>query len=171
MSCSVSTSQLYIPYIEPEYVALVPVMTSNTTPSGEAFAHGAFSGYSAYHAFDGVYLHDHADYNAWGAPLASDMYLGYKFTESVVVKSLDISNSDGNTAFKSRCIKDFILQGSNGSAWINIQSFTNINEGTNTFNVYNSNPYLWYRLKILNNYGATDDVDVAELQFYGYTLS
>jgi len=71
--------------------ALVPVMTSNTTPEGLAFAYGELSGYEAYRAFD------NDDSTFWqGRPSAINGTIGYCFDSPVNISRVKYRDKYGN---------------------------------------------------------------------------
>ena len=148
---------------------LIPTMTSNTTPSGEAFANYVFSGtYAPWIAFNGTNS-NYAD--AWTAnenPMNYPYWIGYRFEKPVVVKDVMIANRNFTTV---NAVKDFILQGSNdNSKWVNIKSFTNTITGQSVeFHCdvsENNTAYLYYRLYITSSHGV--ELYIAKIQFYGY---
>jgi hypothetical protein len=99
---------------------LVPVMTSNTTPSGEASASTYYStGYEAYKAFDGV------DTNGWlpaTADTANNARVIYNFTSAQKIKGARIvQNGTSGSSYNY----GVTIQGSNdNNTWVDISSET-----------------------------------------------
>lgn len=153
-------------YFESVLNVKVPVMTDNTHPSGVAFTRRFNSGRDAYRAFDG----DTTTYeNRWSMNVSTpnDDYVGYQFTSLVKVCRFWIYNKLDSWA-KSRSIKGFKIQGSNGgSTYTDIFTGENNNDNqTNTFIFVNTTPYTYYRVYILSGWSGTD-LDIQEMQFYG----
>ena len=142
-------------------IPLVPKMTSDTTPYGEAFGSGLDSGgnYHYYYAFD-----KNDSTNAWlNAP--TNTYVGYKFTTPVCAKRVSIK-----TVYDQAVrIKNFKIQASNdNSTWEDIYSGTYAdNTDLQTFALNNNLYYSSYRLFILDNYHGSYNSVVSTLQFYG----
>ena len=142
-------------------IPLVPKMTSDTTPYGEAFGSGLDpnADYHYYYAFD-----KNDSTHAW-LNTPTNAYVGYKFTKSVCAKRVSIKtvNSDGVR------IKNFKIQASNNnSTWSDIYTGTYANNtDLQTFELNNKLYYLSYRLLILDNYHGSYNCVVSTLQFYG----
>ena len=137
-------------------VGAVPVMTSNTTPSGECIAtnsHSAYGNY-IYRAFDNDLSDMWAD-----ADNASSSSIGYKFEESVVIRKFSVIFARAATAFK--------IQGSNdNSSWMDLYSKT----GNTSLQLYDfiTNPesYRYYRLLKVTGSSTYNTMYVRKLQFY-----
>ena len=134
--------------------ALIPTMTSNTTPSGEVIYSAQYvssnDSYRMWKAFDG-------DSSTMGAfTNAVDGYLGYKFTSPVCVKYFEcISDSTD----------DFKLQASNdNSEWVDLYELTS---NTLSTNVENNNSYLYYRVIQTSKKTYSGGTGFYTLQFYG----
>lgn len=149
-------------------VALIPAMTSNTTPSGEVSASSVYDANTtpAYGAFD----KSTAKY--W-MPTTGDNktdWIQYKFPKSVVVKKISFKRTG---TFPTQSPK-FKLQGSNnGSSWIDITSYATIpTELSGTVNITNSNSYIYYRISFNPTLNINDTSGKAcgfdEIQMYGY---
>ena len=67
---------------------LVPVMTSDTTPSGQALSNSVLTGNDAYKAFD------NDTSTIWGANHASSAYIGYDFENPQIVWGFSKALSD-----------------------------------------------------------------------------
>lgn len=154
---------------------LVPTMTSDTTPSGLAFASGTYSAnFKAYKAFDGT---NTGEADTWAAPfVAGSSYIGYQFTSEKIVKGVRITNriwSDQNCR-----VHTFKLQGSNDSTtgadgtWVDIDDTVDRGSSANasgysTFHSFNNTTaYSWYRILILTDFTPDSITGVGMLQFY-----
>jgi hypothetical protein len=82
--------------------ALIPAMTSDTTPSGTVISSGYYQTRYSYYAFDGVDSQTWQS-NAWGDGtnrldgLPESCYVGYEFQDSVQINSYEISFSSDTT--------------------------------------------------------------------------
>ena len=145
-------------YFEEVLNVSVPKMTSNTAPSGEAFASADST--NAYKAFN----NNTSDF--WGSNVTSSASIGYKFLNKVIVRYIQVTNrSDaGNTS-----PKNIIVQGSNdGTNWNDILNYTNSNTvdgGGWHIYVNSSTAYKYWRLNITSL--NSQYLNIAELQFYG----
>lgn len=155
----------YLP--DPDMVALIPVMTSNTTPSGVASAISERSDYSqpAYYAFRGLYDNT-TNSECWQADDSAgtshnNLWLMYKFPEAHVVKKFRIR-------FVYATSVNFKIQGSNdGTTFTDLGTFNTV-DGTKT--LQNTNSYLYYRLYIVSQTMSSPNVHggcVRDLQLYG----
>ena len=149
-------------------MALIPVMTSNTTPSGVASAISERSDYAqpAYYAFRNLYG-DTSNSECWQANDSmgtshSNLWLMYKFPKAVTVKKFRIR-------FVYMTAVNYKIQGSNdGSTFTDLGTFTTI-DGTKE--LQNNKSYLYYRLFITSQTCSTPNVrggNVRDLQLYGY---
>ena len=95
--------------------ALIPAMTSTTTPSGTVISSGSFGTRYSWQAFDGVDSETWQS-NSWGDStnsidgLPESCYVGYEFTSSVQVNSYEISFSSDTTYVG-------IIQTRNNNTW------------------------------------------------------
>ena len=146
-------------------IPLIPTMTSNTAPSGYVASASSNAGeYYPYKAFDGNY----SESSCWhSASEINGAWLQIKLPSAEKVRCIHLTNRNRNDSVHP--IKDFILQGSNdGSIWDDLGTFTNTETEknvTSTFDVNNSNKYLYYRVYVLSNHGSTAVV-INELQLY-----
>ena len=146
-------------------MALIPVMTSNTTPSGVASAISELSTNPAYFAFRNLY-DDTSNSIAWHAndtsgTSHSNLWLMYKFPKAVTVKKFRIY-------FVYATAVNYKIQGSNnGSTFTDLGTFTTV-RGEESLN--NTNAYLYYRLFITSQTlsTSTNGGAVRDLQLYGY---
>lgn len=153
-----------------EPIALVPVMTSETTPSGQVIKSGQSSAtYAAWKAFDRTDAY-------WGAGTLSNAYIGYKFPSAVRVTSFTIDvvgvGVDGNTA---PSLKDYKIQkSSDATNWTDIYTGTVPNDTTNahiyvTGEISDTTSNMYYRLWCTDRYTSGSRwIWIRELQFYGY---
>jgi len=139
--------------------ALVPTMTSNTTPSGVASANAEYSSRYAWYAFN------NNNSNFWGSN-ATTGWLQYKFDNPTNVKKFDILGGD--------CGGKVVLKGSNdGSSWTDLctkkdfLSGSDISNEVATIHIDNKNYYLYYRAEISDTVPSSFYASVKKLQFYG----
>lgn len=155
-------------YFESVLNVKVPVMTSNTTPSGECIAVSSEGGAYPYYSFDG-------DASSRWAPAATyarvdyESWVGYQFTSQVKVSKADVtfySKSNNN-------LTKWKIQGSNdGLTWVDVSSNQSTQFVSNTtFTVstaFVGAEYQYYRLCADTlYYGGQYYSGVPTLQFYG----
>ena len=148
----------------------VPTMTSNTTPSGEAYSSSVWkTGYEAYKAFD------NNDSTSWTASQGENHYVQYHFTQAVNVKNVTLK-SDYLSGFYG--LNTFKIQASNdNSTWDDLtETLTNANPA-NAFDVRlpdNDDYYTYYRLYVFTTTAARP-IDkfcgATTVQFYGRVQS
>lgn len=161
-------------YIDNDYLPdvnlmpLVPIMTSNTLPSGEVTASSTYSGYAPYYAFNGNEKSKGwtaSDSAKWGST-----YLTYKFPTAQKVVKARVYMYDGN----DRGIYNIVrIQASNDNeTWDNLcDDFTM--SGTNVWNpifLNNDKYYLYYRLLLVGSLDSSLKAGVGNgyhLQYYG----
>jgi len=140
-----------------EYQALVPTMTSNTTPSGECSGVFVYNN-EPWKAFDG-----NGDASTSVRSLdyhGNDFSITYKFENPIcVLKSYVYAN------VPSYQITSYKIQASNdGNNWIDLTGpITNNYSGVSTV-LNNTNSYLYYRVQVLDGYVNTAFIN--EIQFY-----
>lgn len=122
----------------------VPVMTSNTTPSGVASA--SFNNTTAFNAFNGV---------GWTTGNTTVPYtLTYQFNTPKIIKRFRI------VAEYNASPNAFTFEGSNdGSTWTSLGSFTGVNaipSYTISPLLANTTAYLYYRINVTSKYGASN---------------
>ena len=154
----------YMDHSHKELKGQVPVMTSNTTPSGEAIMSAVQSTNYAYYAFD-----NNSSSYANTQAAAGSAYIGYTFTRPVIVTGMYYkSKGDGWNCISGK------VQGYDGTDWIDITNAITFASGevAAAVNKYvsfeNNTPYYGYRLLAISkdtNFSAT------ELQFYAYEYS
>ena len=151
-------------YFESVLNVKVPTMTSNTTPSGVAFGSSYNTNNEYYKAF--------ASAGAWLSAIdATNNYVGYQFTEPMVLKK--VVASFGVYLIPS-CV--FTIQGSNdGSTWDNLGTIASDAGASSTKSVIVNNDMAYSRLRIFcahKIYSNTDptwagNCALSRLQFYG----
>mgnify|MGYP002347533338 CR=1 FL=1 len=148
---------------------LIPIMTSNTTPSGIASASGYYDlAYNAFKAFD----HINSSIYCWYTNNIPTGWLQYKFTNSQrVVKYLVTSrNISSNTDLPMGAPKSWTFEGSNDGTNFNIldtqQNITDwISDETKEFTFNNINTYLYYKINISAS-NSTAALGIGELQMF-----
>ena len=162
---AISSAQVYSEPTLWQPKGLVPVMTSNTAPYGEAFASSEPTKYEAYRAFDGE------DSYGWlnqGTTPVSNIWLKYKFINPTNVKRFTIKWWSTNKTI------EYIIQGSNdNSQWYDLtERITDI--GDKEYQIINNdNFYIYYRVYIYNQtvtVSTANGGQISTLQFYGRQL-
>lgn len=156
-------------YMESVLNVKVPVMTSNTTPSGEVIYSSYYNtGYEPYRAFNG---NDRS--NGWipsGSESIANSYIGYKFTQDVkIYRARIFEEHNGQTTSRTRNVV-FKVQGSNdNSTYNNLSGNLTVNKTITpfTFNFIPSSKYRYIRLKGVSISGALSDYNGWHVQFYG----
>lgn len=144
-------------------VSLVPTMTSNTVPYGEAISNDNYGGTYPYYVFD-----EKEGESNWTSVGGANSWVGYKFTVPTCVKRAYFKQKDGCIR-----IKKYKIQASNnGSNWFDISEDKNAIAGDSTYqeitvDIDNESYYMYYRLFIIES----NNVSVIwKLQFYGSQL-
>lgn len=109
-------------YFENVLNVKVPVMTSNTTPSGQCFASSIYSSaYDAYKAFITNQPSNTLVEPRWAAAgnHTNNGYIGYDFQTPVVLKMV-IIDATNNGSYTS--LKNYKIQGYANGAWVDIQT-------------------------------------------------
>ena len=139
---------------------LIPVMTSNTSPSGVAASSSSYSSeYAPWKAFDGN--NNSGTASRWISSASSYMpqWIYYKFNQAVNAKYYYILPETGGCA--DRAPKNFQLQGSNnGSSWTTLDTRSNINlslydSAGITFSINQPGSYTYYRLYVTATNGSS----------------
>lgn len=159
-------------YFESVLNVKVPQMTSNTSPSGEAFASSAYNAtYAAWKAFD---RNKTASGYYWSTASGqiTNQYLGYIFNKTVGIYKVEITNAD--TA--GRNVKDFVVQyKDSNNTWVSNTDSTFENPST----IVVTSSYILlpdatsnsWRIFIQSNHGDSSEINVFELQFYGRAIT
>jgi hypothetical protein len=151
----------------------VPIMTSDTTPSGTASASSIYdSTYPAWKAFDG---NDESE--AWSRWISvydygftTPQWLSYEFTSPRRIDLYYILPEYGSST-KDRSPKNWTLEGWNGSTWVTLDTRTNIlndsvwNAGGLHFSVTNPGYYTKYRLYVTAVNGS-DVVSIRQFKLF-----
>lgn len=143
---------------------LIPVMTSNTTPSGVASASNVYDGnYEAWRAFD----RDNSNYFCWYTYNISYGWLQYKFTEKKQIQKYTVTSRNNGT-LPLGAPKNWTFEGSNdGVNWDVLD--TRINEIAWSSNekreyIFNNNQlYLYYRINITSS-NTSKALGIGELE-------
>ena len=147
--------------------SLVPIMTSNTSPSGEASCSNRYNGnYEPFYAFNRQLG---GDAQTWATIQALPQWIQYKFEEPKVVKKIVTVNRNERNI---RAAKTYILQGSNdGSTYTDIQTCSIQSYAAHykeVVDIENETAYLYYRLYVTEQYSNTGaGCGFAEIDLYG----
>lgn len=153
------------------YEPLVPTMTSDTTPSGEAFTDSFHSDFPPFRAFDAT-----LNSTFWASYVGTitNAYLGYDFGEPVIVSKVGIINSSYNAGYYTQGVKDFDIKYSDDKVtWSSAvysgtaTKATSLSQGWEYFNFTPSGAHRYWIIYCKNNYGDSSNVVISQLQFYG----
>lgn len=145
--------------------ALVPTMTSNTTPSGECISSGIYSaGFEAYKAFDGN------DSTKWSADGSTNKWVGYIFPNATKVGKVFLQNPT-DSGYSPQGVKTFKIQYSdNGTDWTDATDTKTIAQAGNlTVDIEHNNAHRYWRMLELTMYSANNYATLSTLQFYPVT--
>ncbi|AGX43266.1 Ig-like domain-containing protein [Clostridium saccharobutylicum] len=141
--------------ISNKYINAVPIMTSNTGPSGIASCDDNWNNTQAYKAFDGVnsYYYN-SSYHAWGTHNTKGK-LSYEFPQKKVISAYAL---DYNHSSLTERPKEWTFEGWDGSKWVVLDSRTvtdwqDIDK--RIFEINNTTAYTKYQINIASNNGAT----------------
>lgn len=155
VSTTANTYTLQFYGYEKEIVALVPTMTSNTEPSGEAAASSAQSGADAYRVFDG----DKTTY--WNCTSTTGT-VQYHFENPVIITSVYAYVASNNQTVSIEASND-------GTNWTTlVESFALTGGTEETKDVTSAAAYTYARATVTKQAGST--AWLHELQFYGYEV-
>ena len=112
-----------------------------------------------------------ADGSRWLATVADNIYVTYKFKVATVVDGIGILIPHSLNC-ETRAPKDWTFSGSNdGETWTTLDTQSDeTGWSDNEFRYYhfvNSDSYLYYKFNCTANNGATDYMQVQEIEFYG----
>ncbi|HEU4328161.1 MAG TPA: hypothetical protein VFS21_33805 [Roseiflexaceae bacterium] len=154
-------------------VALIPAMTSSSTPSGSVTQSGTYgAGYEGWKAFD------NSTSTIWLSNMnTSSVSIGYEWGGGITktVTSYEIKYANGSCC-EQRAPKNWTLQGWNGSSWLTVDTVTNqtgwYSYPNRTYAVDSPGSYARYRLFVTaDNYNNPTYpitlVSIAELQLFG----
>lgn len=146
-------------YFESILNVKVPTMTSNTTPSGEAFSTSSYdSRYVAYKAFN-------ADSTGWlPSSYTTSEKIGYRFSQSIKVYKITIKRIS-SAAYTPSCD----IKGSNdGSTWSSsLGSFSGSKNANQTYSVIINPSTSYLRYAIEGTFGTAGADEGFKVQFYG----
>ena len=122
----------------------VPLMTSNTTPSGVASASSEYgAGYEAFRSFNG-----NSYVQGWFSAAGAPQWLSYKFATAKTITKYSIQSYPG----VNRIPKTWTFEGSNdNSNWTVLDTrtnYTNWDYGWKLFEFTNTTSYLYYRINV-----------------------
>lgn len=152
--------------------ALVPVMTSNTTPYGEAKCSNYYEvKYDAYRVFGGNQNVDTEFSWITAGNVNANQWVQYKFISPAIVTKVKFRTSWQNQGIP----KNIKIQASNdGSTFDTIYEVLNTKDTVKTdveFEFNNERAYLYWRFYIVDSYvGDYNRTGLASLQFYGSQL-
>lgn len=157
--CIVNSLQFFGP--EQALQALVPTMTSNTTPSGEAIGTESESVWPWWKGFDN---NTSTCWSSKNMGSTSGMWLGYDFKRPVVVKSVMF-----NTLLNQAFIQTYKIQAYNGSDWIDLTDVLTSPKDSDdhVIDIDNDKAYNKYRFYVVTNH-QTYNATLSKLQFYGF---
>jgi hypothetical protein len=146
---------------------VIPVMTSNTSPSGVASADSYYNNFSPYRAFDGDYKYE-AVPHMW---MNNDTrgWLAYEFNNPRKIVKYTIQTQSLNSSNLYQFVKDWNFEGWDGSNWVILDIQKNISwvDGEKKeFTFSNTNYYKKYRLNIFSNAsnGSHSGFTIGELE-------
>lgn len=153
--------------------SLIPVLTSDTSPSGKVFVSDAYGSFFGFKSFDGIVKYG----NGWGTSKTFG-WLGYEFNAPKVVnKYVLLFNGDQDVSWNllSQMPLSWTFEASNdGTEWTVLDTQANYQDwkqGENSFSLENDNTYFFYRINVSNNNGATSysvNLTIHEMQLWGY---
>jgi hypothetical protein len=150
----------------------IPIMTSNTTPSGAAAASSVNSTNAAWRAFD------RNNGTSWISGTVNLAWLSYEFPTGKVIKRYGFFSS----ATSGQNIRTWTFEGSNdNSTWTVLDTQTNFVTGLSTFYSFdisvNTTLYVYYRINVTAVQTAGNFINIPELEmsevtnFYGSTTA
>ncbi|MEK4074088.1 MULTISPECIES: hypothetical protein [Paenibacillus] len=162
-------------YVPKEFIEskdnVIPVMTSNTTPSGIASASSINSAsFDAYQAFNGI-----QDERYGWASLTPISWLQYQFpTKKIIYKYSLAMRTNGTYYVTGEPPKSWTFEGSNdGVNWIVLDTQTNnttLARGSiEEYRFNNSDSYTCYRVNVSANQGNATVTVIAELKMFEKT--
>lgn len=142
-----------------DIVKLIPLMTSDTTPSGQVIYNSVYTqsgSYAGWKAFDGN------DSTGWAAASnTTGNYIGYVFVNPVLVTNAILYNK--NEGSPCTCV---IQASDDGTTWINISNPFTFSASTSntTVELTPSKAYRYYRL---TNTTGNSTLNVFRFELYG----
>jgi len=157
-------------YFEKVLNVKVPIMTSNTEPSGIASASSVYSSsYAPYKAFDGPSVSSSEGYWCTEAKKYTNQYLRYQFTAPVTIYKIELTNVLYESLANPKNCE--IQYSSDGITFTNVKSFVNSTNNTGVpysviIDTVNSGAY--WQLFVKDICGTSNSyIYVGRLQFYG----
>lgn len=154
----------------------IPIMTSNTTPSGVAFASSEYdSSYAPWKAFNGTNL---SSADSWSSTYtdgnSGNSYIGYDFQKNVVINKLVIQSKIGSANQFNTSLVSFNIEGWNGVNWIVLEENCNLGTWTNQgeikeYKFNNTSPFSKYRLNKLTSIASGYGVSIPVLEMHEIT--
>ena len=148
-----------------ESISVVPIMTSDTTPSGIASASHEHGGvHLAYKVFRQALPADEG-WMSYGNGIAGE-WVQYQFSEAQIIKQIMVQHFNSNTG---RPVKTFKFQGSNdGTTFTDLATCTmdsSASKYSKYFTIDNNNAYLYYRLYVVEGYD-TEGVGIGRVDMF-----
>lgn len=150
-----------------DLVSEIPVMTSNTAPSGTVSASSNYSGTPPWYALETIW-------SGWvtnGTGLGTPQWIQYQFTSGKIIKSYAIVPWSADS-WPDRNLTAWHLDGSNdGSSWTTLDTRTKGSKyqwtfwTPSVFSCANSTSYTYYRLVITAN-GGNSYVGLQHFELY-----
>ncbi|RHW32007.1 hypothetical protein [Oceanobacillus profundus] len=148
---------------------IIPIMTSNNSPSGVASASGEYveplnnsKVYRAWEAF-------HDNYTGWLSDTPGRGWLSYQFAKAEIVNGYKFKSS-GSMYNLEQAPKSWTFEGFDGENWVILdeqKDVTNWIEGEyKSFSFSNSTPYLTYRILVTENQNTSRVVNIGHLEMY-----
>ncbi|WP_448953072.1 hypothetical protein [Labrys neptuniae] len=149
----------------------LPIMTSNTTPSGTVAASNSHSGYLPYVLFD-------KNSNSQWVADYSTSFVSYTFPSNRVIVGYSVSSGNGtdvtnpNNSAALNAPKSWTFEGYNGTSWVVLDSqYGQTGWSSNErryFKFTNTTAYIGYRLNVSSHNGGTylqlSEIDFTELE-------
>jgi len=152
-----------------ESVSQVPEMTSNTAPSGTAFASSELVDHEAFRVFDGGALVA-GELSYWTpGPSITTGHVGYHFTAPKVITIMAITAIEPAVGAP----KNFTIEGSSdGTNWTVLLTAQNVSwsDGERKqFPFYNNTAYAYYRLKVTATFPgiSTQNLNIRAIEMFG----
>jgi hypothetical protein len=146
---------------------LVPIMTSNTAPSGIASASSIYTvDYDAWKAFRGV-LDTSASNYCWNTAVNNTTgWLAYEFTSPTIITGYAITPQNGNII---RAPRKWVFEGWDGTSWVALDS-RNISDWVlntqKSFYFKNNTAYIKYRINVSQNNGDASYLTIGVMKMY-----
>ncbi len=144
----------------------VPLMTSNTTPSGICSESASYGGYLPYLAFD----RDTSTKWVYGGS-GTTAWIQYQFPNAITLAKMTFK---GNIDTPYLVPSQIVVKGSNdGNTFTDLKTITGISADSSEHEIsINANtPYAYYRLECTaRSYGGAYYAQFSEIQFYSVTI-